>query len=77
MLYLVRTTPYSLTQYPNYEAHGLAIIALANRIFRWPADTIEHALVTVTIMATAALALVSSDSLTAARASPSRRRSQP
>ena len=25
VLYLVRTTPYSLTQYPNYEAHGLAI----------------------------------------------------
>ena len=49
-LYLVHTTPYSLTQYPNYEAHGLAIIALANRIFRWPADTIEHALVTVTIV---------------------------
>ena len=31
------STPYSLAQYPNYEAHGLAIIALANRIFRWPA----------------------------------------
>ena len=58
VLYLVRTTPYSLTQYPNYEAHGLAIIALANRILRWPADTIEHVLVTVTVMATAALALV-------------------
>ena len=43
-----------MTQYPNYEAHGLAIIALANRIFRWPAETIEHALITVTIVATAA-----------------------
>ena len=58
VLYLVRTTPYSLTQYPNYEAHGLAMIALANRILRWPADTIEHVLVTVTIVVTAALALV-------------------
>ena len=58
VLYLVRTTPYSLTQYPNYEAHGLAMIALANRILRWPADTIEHALVTVTIVVTAALALI-------------------
>ena len=57
-LYLVRVTPYSLTQYPNYEAHGLAIIALANRIFRWPAETIEHALITVTIVVTATLALV-------------------
>ena len=58
VLYLVRTTPYSLTQYPNYEAHGLAMIALANRILRWPADTIEHVLVTVTIVVTPALALV-------------------
>ena len=31
VLYLVRTTPYALDQYPNYEAHGLAILALANR----------------------------------------------
>ena len=54
-LYLVHVTPYSLTQYPNYEAHGLAIIALANRIFIWPASTIEHALITVTVVATAAL----------------------
>ena len=49
-LYLVHITPYSLTQYPNYEAHGLAIIALANRIFIWPASTIEHALITVTVV---------------------------
>ena len=58
-LYLVHTTPYSLTQYPNYEAHGLAIIALANRIFRWPADTIEHALIGMTLVVTAILALLS------------------
>ena len=58
VLYLVRATPYSLTQYPNYEAHGSRDAALANRIFRWPADTIEHVLVTVTVVATAALALV-------------------
>jgi hypothetical protein len=57
-LYLVRETPYSLAQYPNYEAHGLAIIALANRIFRWPGETIQHALTTVTIVVTVALALV-------------------
>ena len=41
-LYLVHITPYSLTQYPNYEAHGLAIIAFANRIFLWPASTISR-----------------------------------
>jgi hypothetical protein len=57
-LYLVHVTPYSLTSYPNYEAHGLAIIALANRIFRWPASTIEHALVTVTLAGTVLLLLV-------------------
>jgi hypothetical protein len=57
-LYLVRSTPYSLTEYPNYEAHGLAIAALANRLFRWPTETIEHALVAVTIAATVVLALI-------------------
>jgi hypothetical protein len=56
-LHLVQTTPYSLTQYPNYEAHGLAIIAFANRIFRWPAETIEHALIAVTIVSTLLLLL--------------------
>ena len=43
-LYLVRGPPTRSTQYPNYEAHGLAIAALANRIFRWPTSTIEHTL---------------------------------
>ena len=57
-LYLVHTTPYALTQYPNYEAHGLAIIALANRIFRWPGDTIEQALIVVIIVTTAVLVLL-------------------
>ncbi len=58
-LYLVRGVPYGLTQYPNYEAHGLAIAAFANRIFRWPTSTIEHAFTTVTIAATVLLVLVS------------------
>lgn len=48
-LYLVTTTPYSLESYPNYEAHGLAIAAFANRILEWPADTIERALVLLTL----------------------------
>ena len=59
VLYLVRGTPYGLTEYPNYEAHGLAIAALANRIFRWPTSTIEHTLTLVTIAATILLVLVS------------------
>lgn len=57
-LYLVRSTPYSLTAYPNYEAHGLAMAAFANRIFRWPADTIETALVAITVATTIVLALL-------------------
>jgi hypothetical protein len=56
--HLVRTTPYSLTQYPNYEAHGLAIIAFANRIFRSPGTNIERMLIAVTIIVTAALLLL-------------------
>ncbi len=56
--YLVRSTPYSLTQYPNYEAHGLAIIAFANRIFKWPEADIEQALIVVTVVGTAVLVLL-------------------
>ena len=42
-LYLVATTPYALETYPNYETHGLAIAAFANRIPKWPArDDREH-----------------------------------
>jgi len=55
-LYLVRAPPYSLEQYPNYEAHGLAIAAFANRILKWPADTIEHVLVALTVATTGVLA---------------------
>jgi len=48
-LYLVATTPYALDTYPNYETHGLAIAAFANRIPKWPAETIETALVLVAL----------------------------
>ena len=57
-LYLVVTMPYSLAQYPNYEAHGLSILAFANRIFRWPEDTIEQFLIGMTVVVTIILALV-------------------
>lgn len=56
-LYLVTSTPYTLAQYPNYEAHGLAAAAFGNRIFRWPDATIETALVLVTLASAVALAL--------------------
>ena len=55
VLYLVTTTPYTLAQYPNYEAHGLAIAAFANRILRWPDETIETALVLLTLGSAAVL----------------------
>ena len=48
-VYVVAATPYRLDLYPYYEAHGLAIAALANRIPRWPADTIETALILVAL----------------------------
>ena len=47
--YLVTATPHSLDRYPNYEAHGLAVAAFANRIPKWPAETIETALVLVAL----------------------------
>lgn len=55
-VYLVTSTPHALDRYPNYEAHGLAIAAFANRIFKWPAETIETALVLVAIGSGLALA---------------------
>ena len=55
-VYLVSTTPFQLDRYPYYEAHGLAITALANRIPAWPADTIEDVLVAIAIASGLALA---------------------
>jgi hypothetical protein len=48
-VYLIKATPHALDRYPNYEAHGLAIAAFANRIPKWPAGTIETALVLVAL----------------------------
>lgn len=58
-LYLVTTTPYSLESYPNYEAHGLSIAAFANRILKWPAETIETTLILLTVGSAAALLTLS------------------
>ena len=57
-LYLVRATPYRRRSTRTTRPTGWRSSALANRIFRWPAETIEHALTTVTIVATVVLALV-------------------
>ena len=53
-VWLVVDTPYGLT-YPNYEAHGFSVLALANRVWRWDDARIEHALILVTLGVTAAL----------------------
>ena len=45
--YLVFAADYSLANFPNYEAHGLAVAAFANRIFRWPEATIQVVLLIV------------------------------
>ncbi len=57
-LYLVSTTPYALETYPNYETHGLAIAAFANRIPKWPAETIENILLLVALASGIALVLL-------------------
>ena len=50
VLYLVTATPKRLDQFPYYEAHGLAILALANREFGWPAERIETALLVIAVL---------------------------
>jgi hypothetical protein len=55
-MYLVSSTPLNLDRYPYYEAHGLAIAALANRIPAWPAETIEDVLIVIALASGVALA---------------------
>jgi hypothetical protein len=57
-VYLMSATPYRLDTYPYYDAHGLAITALANRIGPWPADTIETVLIAVALGSGLALILL-------------------
>ena len=47
-----------LDNFPYYEAHGLSILALANREWSWPLGRIENVLLVVTILATAVLAVL-------------------
>nr|MBA2296888.1 hypothetical protein [Actinomycetota bacterium] len=49
-LYVLLTTPYELDRYPYYDAPGLAIAALPNRVWRWDGARIEHALVVVLVL---------------------------
>jgi hypothetical protein len=46
-----------IDNFPYYEAHGLAILALVNREWSWPLGRIETALVVVVLIAAVALAL--------------------
>jgi hypothetical protein len=60
VLGLIVWTPIDrgLDNFPYYEAHGLAVLALANREWHWPRDRIETALVVITLASTAILVLV-------------------
>ena len=58
VLYLVVAVPLRLDQYPYYEAHGLAILAFANRVFTLPEGTIQTILVAVTLVSGALLLAV-------------------
>ena len=46
-----------LENFPYYEAHGLSILAFANREWSWPEGRIEAALVVATLVATTLLLL--------------------
>ena len=54
-LYVLLTTPYELDKFPYYDAPGLAIAALPNRLWRWEPDRIEQALVLVLALSIAVL----------------------
>ena len=60
VLVLVAWVPIDrgLDNFPYYEAHGLSILALANREWAWPLGRIENVLVVVTLVATAVMALL-------------------
>ena len=59
VLGLVVWTPIErgLDNFPYYEAHGFAILALANREWAWPTGRIEAALVVLVIVSAALLLL--------------------
>jgi hypothetical protein len=58
VLWMVSVTPMKLDHYPYYEAHGLSILAFANRVWSWPEARIDTALMWIVIGATAVVALL-------------------
>ncbi len=58
--WMVVATPIDrgLDSFPYYEAHGLAILALANREWSWPLERIDRALVVLLVGWTIVLLLV-------------------
>ena len=58
VLYLVIDVPLRLDQYPYYEAHGLAVLAFANRLLAWSEPTIQSCLIVVALVSCAALLAV-------------------
>ncbi len=54
-LYVLLTTPYELDKYPYYDAPGLAIAALPNRVWRWEGERIEQGLIVVLVLSVALL----------------------
>ena len=58
VLYLVVDVPLRIDQYPYYEAHGLAVLAFANRVLVWSEPTIQSVLIVVALVSCAALLAV-------------------
>jgi hypothetical protein len=58
VLYLVVDVPLRIDQYPYYEAHGLAVLAFANRVLAWSEPTIQSTLIVVALVSCAALVAV-------------------
>lgn len=60
VLTVVVATPVErgIDQFPYYEAHGLAILALANREWAWPVERIETVLVVLTVVSVVVLVVL-------------------
>ena len=58
--YLVLHVPIKLAfdHYPYYEAHGLAMVSFANRIFHWASGPIETTLIVLVVVSTALVLLL-------------------
>jgi hypothetical protein len=52
-VWVVTAVPLRLNEYPYYEAHGLSMVALANRELGWPEGRIENALLVACLVSVA------------------------